>query len=98
MATNLLTANPELNYIYAWWDPGAAAAVKAIEAKGKLGKIGVASQNGDCIALGLVIKGNADGDRRVLPVGDRRRRCHDRGRRDQGQEAAEVDGRRPCSA
>jgi ABC-type sugar transport system substrate-binding protein len=58
VATNLLTANPDLNYIYAWWDPGGAAAVKAIEAKGKLGKIGVASQNGDCIALGLVIKGS----------------------------------------
>ena len=58
VATNLLTANPDLNYIYAWWDPGAAAAVKAIQAKGKLGKIGVASQNGDCIALGLVIKGS----------------------------------------
>jgi ribose transport system substrate-binding protein len=57
VATNLLTANPDLNYIYAWWDPGAAASVKAIEAKGKLGKIGVAAQNGDCIALGLVIKG-----------------------------------------
>jgi ribose transport system substrate-binding protein len=57
VATNLLTANPDLNYIYAWWDPGAAAAVKAIQAKGKLGKLGVASQNGDCIALGLVLKG-----------------------------------------
>jgi len=59
VATNLLTANPDLNYIYAWWDPGGAAAVKAIQAKGKLGKIGVASQNGDCIELGLVIKGSA---------------------------------------
>jgi ribose transport system substrate-binding protein len=59
VATNLLTANPDLNYIYAWWDPGGAASVKAIQAKGKLGKIGVASQNGDCIELGLVIKGSA---------------------------------------
>jgi ribose transport system substrate-binding protein len=59
VATNLLTANPDLNYIYAWWDPGGAASVKAIEAKGKLGKVGVASQNGDCIELGLVIKGSA---------------------------------------
>jgi ribose transport system substrate-binding protein len=57
VATDLLTANPDLNYIYAWWDPGAAAAVKAIQAVGKLGKIGVAAQNGDCIALGLVLKG-----------------------------------------
>jgi ribose transport system substrate-binding protein len=58
VATNLLTAHPGIDYLYAWWDPGGAAAVKAIEAKGKLGQIGVASQNGDCIALGLVLKGH----------------------------------------
>lgn len=57
LATNLLTANPDLNFLYAWWDPGGNAAVKAIQAKGKLGKVGVASQNGDCIALGHVING-----------------------------------------
>ena len=58
VATNLLTAHPGIDYLYAWWDPGGAAAVKAIQAKGKLGQIGVASQNGDCIALGLVLKGH----------------------------------------
>jgi len=57
LATNLLTANPDLNFLYAWWDPGGNAAVKAIEAKGKQGKVGVASQNGDCIALGHVLAG-----------------------------------------
>ena len=57
VATNLLTAHPDLNYVYAWWDPGAAAAVKAIQAAGKVGKIGVSAQNGDCIAFGLIIKG-----------------------------------------
>ena len=60
LATNLLTAHPGIDYLYAWWDPGGAAAVQAIQAKGKLGKIGVASQNGDCIQLGHVLKGNAD--------------------------------------
>jgi len=59
LATNLLTAHPGIDYLYAWWDPGGAAAVQAIQAKGKLGKIGVASQNGDCIQLGHVLKGNA---------------------------------------
>jgi ribose transport system substrate-binding protein len=59
VATDLLTAHPDLNYIYAWWDPGGAASVKAIQAAGKLGKVGVASQNGDCIELGLVLKGDA---------------------------------------
>jgi ABC-type sugar transport system substrate-binding protein len=59
VATDLLTANPDLNYIYAWWDPGGAASVKAIQAANRLGKVGVASQNGDCIELGLVLKGSA---------------------------------------
>ncbi len=59
VATDLLTAHPGLNYIYAWWDPGGAASVQAIQAAGKLGKVGVASQNGDCIELGLVLKGSA---------------------------------------
>lgn len=59
VATDLLTAHPDLNYIYAWWDPGGAASVKAIQAAGRLGKVGVASQNGDCIELGLVLKGDA---------------------------------------
>jgi ribose transport system substrate-binding protein len=59
LATNLLTAHPGIDYLYAWWDPGGAAAVQAIQAKGKLGKVGVASQNGDCIQLGHVLKGNA---------------------------------------
>jgi ribose transport system substrate-binding protein len=57
LATNLLTANPDLKFLYAWWDPGGNAAVKAIQAKGKLGEVGVASQNGDCIALGHVLAG-----------------------------------------
>src|SRR5262245_54418107 len=59
VATDLLTAHPNIDYLYAWWDPGGAAAVKAIQAAGKLGKVGVASQNGDCIQLGNVLKGNA---------------------------------------
>jgi ribose transport system substrate-binding protein len=57
LATNLLTANPDLKFLYAWWDPGGNSAVKAIQAKRKLGKVGVASQNGDCIALGHVLAG-----------------------------------------
>ena len=78
LATNLLTANPGIKFLYAWWDPGGDAAVKAIQAKGKLGKIGVASQNGDCIALGHVLEGRADADVGVLPGRDRRPRRDDR--------------------
>jgi ABC-type sugar transport system substrate-binding protein len=57
LATNLLTAHPNIKFLYAWWDPGGNAAVKAIQAKGKIGQVGVASQNGDCIALGHVLAG-----------------------------------------
>ena len=35
VATNLLTAHPGIDYLYAWWDPGGAAAVKAIQAEGQ---------------------------------------------------------------
>ena len=58
VATNLLTAHPGINYLYAWWDPGAAAAVQALKSKGDpAGKVGVSAQNGDCIAFGLILKG-----------------------------------------
>ena len=33
VATDLLTAHPGIDYLYAWWDPGGAAAVKAIQAR-----------------------------------------------------------------
>ena len=79
VATNLLTAHPGIDYLYAWWDPGGAAAVQAIQAKGKLGKIGVASQNGDCIAARSRAQGQRERDGCVLPVDHRRRRCHGRG-------------------
>jgi ribose transport system permease protein len=58
VATNLLTANPDLNYIYAWWDQGAEAAVQAAKAKGLAGKIGIAGFGGNCLNLADVIKGN----------------------------------------
>jgi ribose transport system permease protein len=67
VATNLMTANPDLDYIYAWWDPGAAAAVRAAQSKGKAGKIGISAQNGDCIALGYVLKGYMYQDSAFFP-------------------------------
>lgn len=58
VATNLLTAHPGINYLYSWWDPGAAAAVQALKSRGDSpGKVGVSAQNGDCIALSLILQG-----------------------------------------
>lgn len=58
VATNLLTAHPGMDYMYSWWDQGGAATVAAIKSRGKLGKIGVSSQNGDCKNLQYVINGD----------------------------------------
>ena len=58
VATNLLTANPDLNYIYSWWDQGALASLQAAKAKNLAGKIGIAGFGGNCLNLAEVIKGN----------------------------------------
>jgi len=58
VATNLLTANPDLNYIYSWWDQGAEAALQAAKSKNLAGKIGIAGFGGNCLNLADVIKGN----------------------------------------
>ncbi len=58
VATNLLTANPELHYIYSWWDQGALAALQAAKSKDLAGKIGIAGFGGNCLNLVEVIKGN----------------------------------------
>lgn len=68
VATNLITANPDIDYLYAWWDQGGAAAVEAIKARGKLGQIGVSSQNGDCLNLQHVVKGNQYQDSMFFPL------------------------------
>jgi ribose transport system substrate-binding protein len=58
VATNMLTANPDLNYIYSWWDQGALSALEAARAKGKDGEIGISGFGGNCLNLAEVIKGN----------------------------------------
>jgi ribose transport system permease protein len=68
VATNLITANPDIDYLYAWWDQGGAAAVEAIKARGKLGEIGVSSQNGDCLNLQHVIRGYQYQDSMFFPL------------------------------
>jgi ribose transport system substrate-binding protein len=68
VATNLITAHPDIDYLYAWWDQGGAAAVEAIKARGKLGEIGVSSQNGDCLNLQHVINGDQYQDSMFFPL------------------------------
>ena len=58
VATNMLTANPDLNYIYSWWDQGALSALEAARSKGKAGKVGISGFGGNCLNLAEVIKGN----------------------------------------
>jgi ribose transport system substrate-binding protein len=67
VATNLLTAHPDLDYLYAWWDQGGAAAVEAVKARNKQGKVGISSQNGDCLNLQHVVNGDQFQDSVFFP-------------------------------
>ena len=67
VATNLLTANPDLNYIYSWRDEGALAALQAAKSKGLAGKIGIAGFGGNCLNLAEVIKGNIHHETTFFP-------------------------------
>ena len=67
VATNLLTANPDLNYIYSWWDQGALAALQAAKSKNLAGKIGIAGFGGNCLNLAEVIKGNIHHETTFFP-------------------------------
>jgi ABC-type sugar transport system substrate-binding protein len=58
VATDMLTANPDLDYIYSWWDQGALSALEAARARGVAGKIGISGFGGNCQNLAEVISGN----------------------------------------
>ena len=91
VATNLLTAHPGIDYIYAWWDPGALAAVQGGEVEGSCRQDRRRRSDGDCIKLGHVIKGNIQHETTFFP----RRWAADgagRGECDKGPEAAGDHG------
>jgi ABC-type sugar transport system substrate-binding protein len=67
VATNLLTANPDLNYIYSWWDQGALAAMEAVRSKNKLKAVGISGFGGNCQNLAEVIKGNIYSETMFFP-------------------------------
>ncbi len=58
VATDMLTANPDLDYIYSWWDQGALSALEAARAHGVAGKVGISGFGGNCQNLVEVIAGN----------------------------------------
>jgi ribose transport system substrate-binding protein len=58
VATNLLTANPDINFLYSWWDAGALAVLEAVREVDKVGEIGIAGFGGNCENLQELIDGN----------------------------------------
>jgi ribose transport system substrate-binding protein len=58
VATNLLTANPDINFLYSWWDAGALAVLEAVREVDKVGEIGIAGFGGNCANLQELIEGN----------------------------------------
>jgi ABC-type sugar transport system substrate-binding protein len=57
VAANMMTAHPDLDYIYAVWGSGADATYQAVKAKGKLGQVGVSSYGGACSINDKVLNG-----------------------------------------
>jgi len=67
VATDMLTANPDLAAIFANNDEMAFGALQALKAAGKVGKVIVIGYNGTCIGIEATLKGDfaADG---ILPI------------------------------
>jgi ABC-type sugar transport system substrate-binding protein len=67
VATDMLTANPDLAAIFANNDEMAFGALQALKAAGKEGKVIVIGYNGTCIGIEATLKGDfaADG---ILPI------------------------------
>lgn len=59
-ATNVLTANPELNGMYALSDDMALGAFSALEAAGRADQVILAGHNGTCEAFASIIAGDLD--------------------------------------
>jgi ABC-type sugar transport system substrate-binding protein len=59
-ATNMLTANPNINGFYGIMDDVAMGIVEAARTAGKLDSIVIAGANGSCEALRSVLKGELD--------------------------------------
>ena len=67
VATDMLTANPDLDYIYSWWDQGALSALEAARAHGVAGKVGISGFGGNCQNLVEVLAGNVQHETVFFP-------------------------------
>lgn len=68
VAESMLTAHPNLNWLFAWWDQGAQSAFAAVQAKGLVGKVGVSGFSGSCPALQDVLAGHIYYDAMEFPL------------------------------
>jgi ribose transport system substrate-binding protein len=68
VAESMLTAHPDINWLFAWWDQGAQSAYAAVKAKGLVGKVGVSGFSGSCPALQDVLQGHVYYDAMEFPL------------------------------
>lgn len=67
VAQNMLTANPDLNFIHAWWSSGSLSVVEAVGDANKTGDVGVSSLTGACTVLQELIDGKIYADAMMFP-------------------------------
>jgi ribose transport system substrate-binding protein len=60
VATDILTAHPDLQGLYGANDDVALGSLQAVKAAGRKGSVVVAGQNGTCEALASIVKGDLD--------------------------------------
>jgi ribose transport system substrate-binding protein len=68
VAESMLTAHPNINWLFAWWDQGAQSAYAAVKAKNLVGKVGVSGFSGSCPALQDVLAGHIYYDAMEFPL------------------------------
>jgi ribose transport system substrate-binding protein len=68
VAESMLTAHPDINWLFAWWDQGAQSAYAAVKAKNLVGKVGVSGFSGSCPALQDVLAGHINYDAMEFPL------------------------------
>jgi ribose transport system substrate-binding protein len=68
VAESMLTAHPDIKWLFAWWDQGAQSAVAAVKAKGLTGKVAVSGFSGSCPATQDVLAGKISYDAMEFPL------------------------------
>jgi ribose transport system substrate-binding protein len=68
VAESMLTAHPDIKWLFAWWDQGAQSAVAAVKAKGLTGKVAVSGFSGSCPAIKDVLAGSISYDAMEFPL------------------------------